>query len=336
MRRKKQLAEQVIVVTGATSGIGMATAMSAAMAGARVVMVARGEADLALIRARIENGGGRATFVVADVGNSDDVRRAAAHAVETYGGFDTWVNVAGLTIYGKLRKVSEADNVRLMQTNFWGTVHGSLTAADHLRQHGGTIINVGSVASDLPFPLQGMYAASKHAVKGFTDALRMELLDEGAPISVTLLKPNSIDSPLPQRARNYMDNEPMLPPPIYPPEEVAYAILKCAVHPRRELVVGGGGVPLIAFKRMLPSLYDRTGPAITFFERRSSPARNPTGALHAPQRSAQVRGDQPGYVMRTSLYTRAILNPGLTMATTTAVAGVLAFIAATIKRRAAR
>ena len=332
MRRKKQLAEQVIVVTGATSGIGMATAISAAAAGARVVMVARGEADLALVHARIENGGGRATTVVADVGNSDDVRKVAAHAIETFGGFDTWVNVAGLTIYGELRKVSEADSVRLMQTNFWGTVHGSLIAAEHLRRHGGTIINVGSVACDLPFPFQGMYAASKHAVKGFTDALRMELLQEGAPIAVTLLKPNSIDSPLPQRARNYMDKEPMLPPPIYPPEEVAYAILKCAVHPRRELVVGGGGVPLIAFKRMLPSLYDRIGPAITFFERRSFAARNPAGALHAPQRSAQVRGEQPGYVMRTSLYTRTILNPGATIIATAALAGVLAVAAASFRR----
>lgn len=241
-----------------------------------------------------------------------------------------------LTIYGELRQVIEADNVRLMQTNFWGTVHGSLIAAEHLRQHGGTIINVGSVACDLPFPLQGMYAASKHAVKGFTDALRMELLQEGAPIAVTLLKPNSIDSPLPQRARNYMEAEPMLPPPIYPPEEVAYAILKCAVRPRRELVVGGGGVPLIAFKRVLPRLYDRFGPATTFFERRSLQARNPSGALHAPQRSAQVRGEQPGYVMQTSLYTRAILNPGVTFAATSALAGMLALAAASIRRRAAR
>ncbi len=128
----------------------------------------------------------------------------------------------------------------------------------------------------------------------------------------------------------------MLPPPIYPPEEVAYAILKCAFHPRRELIVGGGGVPLVAFPRPYRASYDRIGPAITFFERRSDPAGNPEGALHAPQRSAQVCGEQPGYVMRTSLYTRAILNPGLTIATTTALAGVLGLVAASIKRRAAR
>ena len=332
MRNGKPLDRQVMVVTGATSGIGLATVKAAATGGARVVMVARGEADLSRIAAELRSRRHDVTYAVADVGHSSAVRAAAAHAIATYGGFDTWVNVAGLTIYGKLREVSEIDNVKLMQTNFWGTVHGSLIAAEHLREHGGTIVNVGSVACDLPFPMQGMYAASKHAVKGFTDALRMELLQEGAPIAVTLLKPNSIDSPLPQRARNYMEVEPMLPPPIYPPEEVAYAILKCAVRPRRELVVGGGGVPLIAFKRMLPSLYDRIGPAITFFERRGIPARNPPGALHAPQNSAKVRGGQPGYVMRTSLYTRAVLNPGVAVAATVVFAGVLALAAGAARR----
>ncbi len=334
MRKGKPLDQQVMVITGATSGIGLATVRAVAAAGARVVMVARGEADLSRIAAELKSQGRDITFAVADVGDRDAVRAAAAHAVATYGGFDTWVNVAGLTIYGRLCEVSEGDSVKLMQTNFWGTVHGSLTAAEHLRKHGGTIVNVGSVACDLPFPMQGMYAASKHAVKGFTDALRMELLQEGAPIAVTLLKPNSIDTPLPQRARNYMEVEPMLPPPIYPPEEVAYAILKCAVNPRRELVVGGGGIPLIAFKRMLPSLYDRIGPAITFFERRSFGARNPAGALHEPQRGARVRGDQPGYVMRTSLYTRAYLNPGITAAASAVLAaGILTLAAGVAKRR---
>ena len=332
MRRGKALERQVMVITGATSGIGLATAMRAAAAGARVVLTARGEADLVDICATINAKGGRASYLAADIGDSAAVRAVAAHAIATFGTIDTWVNVAGLTIYGPLNVVPEADNVRLMRTNFWGTVHGSLVAAEHLRQRGGTIINVGSVGSDIAFPMQGIYGASKHAVKGFTDALRMELMQEGAPIAVTLLKPNSIDSPLPQRARNYMEVEPMLPPPIYPPEEVAYAILKCAAHPRRELVVGGGGVALIAFKRMLPSLYDRIGPAITFFERRGIPARNQTGALHAPQRGTEVRGDQPGYVMRTSLYTRAMLNPGVTIAAAGLLAGALLLAAGPAKR----
>ena len=212
--------------------------------------------------------GGKAAVAVADVGDRAAVEAAARKAVEAFGGFDTWVNVAGITIYGELWRVEERDHERLMRTNFWGTVNGSLAAVEHLRDKGGAVVNVGSVASDLAFPLQGMYCASKHAVKGFTDALRMELLQEGAPVGVTLVKPASIDTPLPHRARNYMDREPTLPPPLYRPEEVAEAILHAAVHPRREIYVGGAAAALSGLKAAAPNAYDLLAPAISTFERR--------------------------------------------------------------------
>ena len=207
--------------------------------GAKVVLVARNAEALATEDARIAAKGGKAIHVVADVGAREALQKAADRAVSAFGGFDSWVNVAGLTIYGNLWDVEDRDSQRLMQTNFWGTVYGSLIAVEHLRDKGGSLVNVGSVASDLAFPLQGMYCASKHAVQGFTDALRMELLQDDIPIGVTLIKPTSIDTPLPHRARNYMDREPTLPPPIYRPEEVAEAILHAAVQPRREIYVGG-------------------------------------------------------------------------------------------------
>lgn len=309
MASRKPLREQVIVITGASSGIGLATARMAAGAGARVVLAARSGDVLARVQAEIEAAGGRAAHVVADVGHRAEVQAVADAAIARFGGFDTWVNVAGLTIYGALRDVSDEDHARLLQTNLWGTVFGSLIAVEHLRRRGGTLVNVGSVASDLAFPFQGMYVASKHAVKGFTDALRMELLQDGAPVSVTLVKPTSIDTPLPQRARNYMDREPMLPPPVYPPEEVAKAILHAAVHPRRDIVAGGGGKLMMEAKQLAPGAFDQLAPAITAFQRRSDPPRDPQGALHAPRGAGEVRGSQPGYVMRTSLYTRATLHP---------------------------
>ncbi|WP_237482164.1 SDR family oxidoreductase [Lichenibacterium dinghuense] len=320
----KPLAEQTVVVTGASSGIGLATARMAVERGARVVLVARDAAVLEAEAARMAERGGKAAVAVADVGERAAVEAAVAKAVEAFGGFDTWVNVAGITIYGELWRVEERDHERLMRTNFWGTVNGSLAAVEHLRDKGGAVVNVGSVASDLAFPLQGMYCASKHAVKGFTDALRMELLQEGAPVGVTLVKPASIDTPLPHRARNYMDREPTLPPPLYRPEEVAEAILHAAVHPRREIYVGGAAAALSGLKAAAPNAYDLLAPAISTFERRGERPRDPEGALHGPKNGGQVRGDYPGPVLR-SAYTRAGLNPVATtlLATGASVAAAL-------------
>ncbi|KMO30791.1 short-chain dehydrogenase [Methylobacterium tarhaniae] len=304
--RHKPLREQVIVVTGASSGIGLATARMAAERGARVVLAARSADVLAGLAAEL---GARAVAVTADVGDRAQVQAIADTAVATFGGFDSWVNVAGLTVYGPLREITQEDHERLIRTNFWGTVNGSLAAAEHLRRRGGALINVGSIASDLAFPFQGLYAASKHAVKGFTDTLRMELIAEGAPVSVTLVKPASVDTPLPNRARNYMDRQPTLPPPIYPPEEVANAILHAAVHPQRDIFVGGGGKLFVMGKEFAPGAYDELAPAIIALQKRGEPPRDPAGALHAPVKAGAERGDPPVYVMRTSAYTRASLHP---------------------------
>ena len=323
----KPLDRQTIVITGASSGIGLATVRMAVERGARVVMVARDGATLAAERARIEADGGQAIHVAADVADRSALDAVAARATEAFGGFDTWVNVAGLTVYGNLWQVEARDHERLMQTNFWGTVNGSLVAVEHLRGKGGSLVNVGSVASDLAFPLQGMYCASKHAVKGFTDALRMELMQDGIPVGVTLVKPTSIDTPLPQRARNYMDREPSLPPPIYRPEEVAEAILHAAVHPRRDIYVGGAGKVLSDFKTAAPGTYDLLAPAISAFEKRRERPRDPAGALHEPKGAGRIRGKYPGYVMRTSAYTRAGLHPVATtlLATGASVAAAMLF-----------
>ena len=317
--RHKPLREQVIVVTGASSGIGLSTARMAAKAGARVVLAARSGDVLTRVAEEI---GARAVAVTADVGDRAQVEAIAETAIATFGGFDTWVNVAGLTVYGPLRDITQDDHERLIRTNFWGTVNGSLVAAEHLRRRGGALINVGSIASDLAFPFQGLYAASKHAVKGFTDTLRMELIAEGAPVSVTLVKPASVDTPLPNRARNYMDRQPTLPPPIYPPDEVANAILHAAVDPQRDIFVGGGGKMFVMGKEFAPGAYDELAPAIIALQKRPEPPRDPAGALHAPVKAGEERGDPPTYVMRTSAYTRASLHP-------LASAGLAAGVAAT-------
>jgi short-subunit dehydrogenase len=282
--RLKKLNEQVIVITGATSGIGLVTARMAAGRGSRLILAARNEEALRRLVDETAAGGSQAVYVVADVGKQADVRRIGEKAIEHFGGFDTWVNNAGVSIYGRVLDVSMEDHRHLFETNYWGLVYGSQIAAEHLRQKGGALINIGSSLSDRAIPIQGTYCASKHAVKGYTDALRMELEEEGAPISVTLIKPSAIDTPYREHAKNYMTVEPLNPPPVYAPETVAEAILYCAEHPERDVFIGAGGKALSVAGEYAPLLTDKVMEATLFNLQKTnkpSPASRPDG-LYSP------------------------------------------------------
>ncbi|MDT7605459.1 MAG: hypothetical protein QOF61_3456, partial [Acidobacteriota bacterium] len=307
----RKLSDQVVVITGASSGIGLATARLAARRGARVVLAARSEDSLRQLRDEINSAGGEAIYVVADVGREEDVRRIADEALRHFGGFDTWINDAGVSIYGNILEISNEDNRRLFDTNFWGVVYGSQAAARHLRGRGGAIINVGSTLSDRAIPVQGMYSASKHAVKGFTDALRMELEAEGAPISVTLIKPAGIDTPYTRHAKNYMEREPSLPPPVYAPDVVAEAILHCAEHPTRDLFAGFGGKALSASGNYAPRLTDKVMEmTMKPLQKSNKPPRSRAeNALHRAGGGLQERGGYEGHVMESSVYTKATMHP---------------------------
>ncbi len=237
----KPLRDQVIVITGASSGIGLVTAQEAARRGAKVVLAARNRRDLERAVEEIRDDGGRAEFVVADVADAEDVRAIAAKALEVYGRIDTWVNNAAVALYGRLDEVPVEDMRRQFEVNFWGAVFGSLNAVPHLRRKGGALINVTSALSDRDLPLQGIYCASKHALKAFTDSLRVELEEERVPISVTLVRSASVDTPFYDKARSYMAVEPLPRPPVYAPETVARAILTAAEHPHRDVTVGATG-----------------------------------------------------------------------------------------------
>ena len=307
----KPLNQQVIVITGGTSGIGLATAKRAADRGARVVLCSRNEPELEATVEQIRQSGGTARSVMADVSNQEDVERVAATAIQEFGGLDTWVNNAGVSFYGKLTEVAIEDMRQLFEINFWGTVYGARAAVARLRQSGGALINMGSVVSDRAIPLQGTYSASKHAVKGFTDALRMELEEEGAPISVTLIKPSAIDTPYFKHAKNYMEVEPKPPAPVYAPEVVANAILRAAEHPVRDITIGGGGRLLTAMGTAMPRLTDFYMERAMFRGQRSSvPSPGRSGNLFRPEGQENVeRGDYQGHVMGSSMYTQAALSP---------------------------
>jgi len=310
----KPVAEQAIVITGADSGIGLATAQLAAKRGARLVLCSRNEETLARIAAELRRHGAEVEWHAGDVADPDDMLRLAEVAIRAFGRIDSWINNAGVSIYGLIEDVPVEDARRMFDTNYWGVVNGSLAALPYLKGTGGALINVGSIVSDTVVPLQGHYTASKHAVKGFTDALRQELEHENAPISVTLVKPGAIDTPFPEHAANYMDAEAQHPQPVYTPQVVARAILHCAEHPRRSVTVGGGGRMMAMMGMAAPALGDRMNQGMFSQQKRSKPGRLPQdeGLWEPPARTGRTRGDQPGHIMKTSAYTAASLHPGRT------------------------
>jgi len=287
----KPLDRQVIVITGASSGIGLATAQDAAARGAKLVLVARSGDVLEAIADGLATGGHEAIHVVADVADRAQVEEAARRAIARFGRIDTWVNCAGGTIYGRLDQVSEEDSRRLFDVNFWGMVNGSLTALPHLRMTGGALVNVGSEASEVVIPMQGMYSASKHAVKGFTDALRIEVAHmEGAPVSISLIEPTAVDTPLPQHARNYMDREPTLPSPQLDPHQVADAILQAATTPVRDLKVGTMAKLDVTMEKLMPGLVDLLSVFQVPRQQLDAAPRNPAGALYRAGAEGRIYG----------------------------------------------
>ena len=326
----KPLDEQVMVITGASSGIGLVTARHAARHGASVVLVARNKKDLQEATESIRRAGGRALFVTADVADATQVDGIAKTAIREFGRIDTWVNNAAVSMYGRITDLSIEDMRRQMDINYWGQVYGSRTAVRHLRRSGGALINVGSALSDRAIPLQGGYCAAKHALKAFTDALRMELEEEGIPISVTLVKPASIDTPFFDKARTYLGVEPQPVPPVYAPEVVSEVILHAAQHPLRELIAGGSGAKLSA-ARFAPRLADLYMERWTFDSQATDkPVNNRADNLYGPvSADGGERGTNwEGHTRESSVYTRAALYPRPTTAIVAAVAVGLGVIAA--------
>ncbi len=296
--RQKAISEQVIVVTGATSGHGLCTAQMAAAAGAKVMLAARDENALRQVRDEIRGNGGTAEYVVTDTGVEADVQKLADETIARFGGFDTWVNNAGAGIYAEVLDLSIEEHRKVFETKYWGVVYGSVAAVRHLKDKtgGGTLINVGSINSDMAGPLLAPYNASKHAVKGFTDSLRIEMMMNKFPISVTLIKPSAIGTPFPEHGRNMTGYQARLPDPIYAPNVVAKAILDAAQNRRRAITVGGGGKFQVLGAVLLPSLFDRI--AVTMagsLVDRDTPAKNVEGNLYEPQGDdGRVEGRQRG------------------------------------------
>jgi short-subunit dehydrogenase len=255
----KPIDSQVIVITGASSGIGLATAKAAAAAGAKVMLAARDEHALERICNDLKSAGGDVDFRKTDVGEEEQVQALADRTIERFGGFDTWVNNAGVGLIATVDKTSTEDHQQIFRTNYFGVVHGSIAAVRYFRRkrEPAALINLGSVVSDMPSPLSVAYSATKHAIKGFTDGLRIELMQEELPISVTLIKPSAIDTRFFDHAKTEMGGMGKAPGPHYAPDVVAAAIIHAAQHQKRDFPVGATAVFAAAAEQVAPEFVDK-------------------------------------------------------------------------------
>ncbi len=254
----KPIGEQVVFITGRSSGIGRATANAAAKKGAKVAIVARGEEALEATASEIRSAGGAVLALPCDVSDAGQVRRVAERVVAEWGRIDTWVNAAAVSVYGEFAEIPEAEFRRVIEIDVLGVANGMRAAILEMRSRpdGGTIVNVSSGLGDRAVPLQSAYCAAKHAVNGLSESVRTELEHDGLPIRISVIKPASIDTPFFTHAKSRMGVAPKPFPPVYDPSLVADAILHAATHPVRELPVGGASAALSALEKISPRLLD--------------------------------------------------------------------------------
>jgi short-subunit dehydrogenase len=316
----------VIVVTGASSGIGRATALALAREGARVVLLARRTDALEQVAAEIaaESGPGRTLVTPADVTDADAVERAAAEAEQRFGRIDGWVNCAAVTMFGPLLETPLADMRRVLDVNLMGYVHGTRAAlARFAAQDSGVLVNVSSLLGRIAQPYGTAYTMSKFAIRGLSVAVREELRLAGKRgVSVCTVLPAAIDTPIYAAAANHSGRVPHPPPPVYRAERVAQVVLAQLRRPRREVVAGGLlGRAFVATHIVAPRLAERIlAIDVDRSLRAEGTAVPPTsGSLHAPG-AAPAAVDGGWHGRRRERRRRAAALAGLVAAT----AGVLA------------
>ncbi len=253
----KPINQQVVAIVGASSGIGRATALQFAKQGARLAVSSRSQAGLDSLLDEIALIGGDAIAIPADVALCEQVEAIATKTVERYGRLDSWVHVAATSVMAPFEQITPTEFQRVINVNLMGQVYGAMAALPHLRREGrGALIHVTSVEARRSLPLQSAYSASKHGIEGFLDSLRVELLHEGVPISVTNVMPATINTPFYNKSRTKLGVQPTGIPPYYQPHLVAEAILHVAEHPTRDIIVGDAGRALDFLQKVSPQFVD--------------------------------------------------------------------------------
>jgi NAD(P)-dependent dehydrogenase (short-subunit alcohol dehydrogenase family) len=256
--RRERTAREVIVVTGASGGIGRATALAFARPGARIALLARGERGLESARSEVEAAGAEALAITADVADYEQVERAASAIEARWGAIDVWVNNAMATVFAPIASLSAEDLRRTTEVTYLGAAYGSMAALKRMRARGrGVIVQVGSALSYRAIPLQAAYCAAKHALLGFTNSLRSELLHERSGVHVTMVHLSAFNTPQFDWSRNLVGKRAQPVPPIFQPELAAEAIVWAARHRRREVFVGWPAVKAVAANKIAPGVLDR-------------------------------------------------------------------------------
>lgn len=304
--KTKHIQDQVILITGASSGIGLATATMAAKQGARVVMTARNAKELRKCVHKIRERGGDVLGIPGDISNIQDLETVRDRALETYGGIDTWVNNAGVAIYGELLNGDFDQEKKLFETNFWGTRMASHVAVQYFSNHSGTLINIGSELSELSPPVLGIYSASKHALRAFTDSLRIEVSEKNLPVNVCLIRPTSIATPMPEHGTSRLTQGwPSLPSLLYHPDVVATMIIRCAVNPKRDIFVGAQARLSSISTTLFPQMTDLVARLRSSAIRQGMPSphqETQENLTHLSQEEGKIVGDYDRKILNRSLY----------------------------------
>jgi NAD(P)-dependent dehydrogenase (short-subunit alcohol dehydrogenase family) len=254
--KHKPIREQVVVVCGASSGIGREAALEFARAGAKVVASSRSQEGLDSLVMQIQQAGGEAVPVVADVSDYGQVKAVANRAIEAFGRIDTWAHFAAAFLYAPFRETTPEEFKRIVDVNLLGSVYAAMAALPHLGRQGGALIEISSIEAEAGAPCQSAYAASKHGMRGFMDVLRMELKHERIPVSVTNIMPSGVNTPSFEHARSKPGEGPKPSLVVYRPGTVVRAVLQAAQYPAGELVIGGAGGLVLLLKRLAPRLAD--------------------------------------------------------------------------------